>query len=161
MCPDFTLVRKHLPLAGFPGERAYCWRVSETVFNWVVVVPDQKREGFFVEIGWSRKARFPQLTMRPSATRPSDAGWEEEYLCRLGELSRSNDFGWLVEGLCIDATQEEMMAYIVAHTQPISVEVARARVVPRVEEALHELVQYGLPFLRKHTQPGAPPELRH
>jgi hypothetical protein len=93
--------------------------------------------------------------MRPSGIRPDDAGSEEEYLRRLGELLRGNDFGWLVEELRVDATQEEMMAYIVAQTEPIAPEVARGMVVPRVEEALRELVQYGLPFLHKHAQPGA------
>ena len=93
--------------------------------------------------------------MRPALTRPSDAKSDDEYLCRLGELSRGNDFGWLLEELRLDATQDEMMAYIVAQTQPLSTEVARSRVVPRVEEALRELVKHGLPFLRKHAQPGA------
>jgi hypothetical protein len=154
-CPDFTLVKKHSALASFPGERAYCWRISDSIFLWIVLIPDQKREAFFVELGWSRQARFPQLAMRPSLTRPSDAKSEDEYLCRLGELSRGNDFGWLVEELRLDATQDEMMAYIVAQTQPLYTEVARSRVVPRVEEALRELVQHGLPFLRKHAQPSA------
>jgi hypothetical protein len=155
-CPQFTLVKKHSALAGFPGERAYCWRISETIFLWVVLIPDGKREAFFVELGWSKKGRFPQLTMRPSLARPPDAGSEEEYLCRLGELSRGNDFGWVVEELRLGATQQEMMAYIAAQTQPISPEVARARILPRVEEALRELVQHGLSFLNRHAQPGAP-----
>ncbi len=142
-------------MAGFPGERAFCSRVSETLLNWVVLVPDQKREAFFVELGWSRKGRFPQLTMRPSGTRPAEAGSEEEYLCRLGELSRGGDFGWEIEALAADASQDEMLAYIVAQTRPIAADVARDRVVPHVEEALREIVQYGLPFLRKHAQPGA------
>lgn len=159
-CPDFTLVKKHSALASIPGERAYCWRITETIYLWVVLIPDQKREAFFVELGWSRKARFPQLTMRPSWTRPSDAASEDEYLCRLGELSRGNDFGWLVEELRADATQQEMMAYLVAQTNPVSPEVARSRVVPRVEEALRELLEHGLPFLRKHALAGAPSGLR-
>jgi hypothetical protein len=154
-CPDFIPVTKHSALAGFPGERAFCSRVSDALFNWVVLVPDQKREAFFVELGWSRKGRFPQLTMRPSGTRPEEAGSEEEYLCRLGELSRGSDFGWLIEELAMEASQDEMLAYIVAQTKPIAADVARDRVVPHVEEALRELVQYGLPFLRKHAQPGA------
>ncbi len=154
-CPQFTLVKKHSTLAGFPGERAYCWRISETVILWVVLVPDGKREAFFVELGWSKKGRFPQLTMRPSLARPPDAGAEEEYLCRLGELSRGNDFGWVVEELRLGATQQEVMAYITAQTQPISPDVARARVLPHAEEALRELVQHGLPFLSRHVQLGA------
>jgi hypothetical protein len=155
-CPQFTLVKKHSALAGFPGERAYCWRISESNSLWLVLIPDGKREAFFVEVGWSKKGRFPQLTMRPSWARPPDAWSEEEYLCRLGDLSRGNDSGWVVEELRLGATQQEMMAYIAAQTQPISPEVARARVLPRVEEALRELVQYGLPFLSRHAQPDAP-----
>ncbi|WP_200382727.1 hypothetical protein [Thiococcus pfennigii] len=142
-------------MAGVPGERAYCWRVSESVFAWVVLVPDQNREAFFVEIGWSRRARFPELTMRPSGARPSDAGSEEEYLCRLGELARGSDFGWSVEALAMGATQEEMMAYIVAQTRPLAPDVARRRVLPVVDEALRELVEYGLPFLREHVRADA------
>jgi hypothetical protein len=153
-CPDFTLVKRHSALTGIPGERAYCWRISDNVFLWVVLIPDQKREAFFVEFGWSRKARFPQLPMRPSGVRPSEAASEEEYFCRLGELSGGDDMGWLFEELRVDATQEEMMAYVFAQTQPLSAELARARVAPRVEEALREFVQHGLSFLRKHAQPG-------
>ena len=51
----------------------------------------------------------------------------------------------------MDASQDEMLAYIVAQTKPIAADVARARVVPHVEEALREFVRYGLPFLRKHA----------
>ncbi|MDX1375790.1 MAG: hypothetical protein R3357_09530, partial [Burkholderiales bacterium] len=150
-CPEFIPVKKHSALTGFAGERAFCSRVSEALRHWVVLVPDQKREAFFVELGWSRKRRFPQLAMRPSGTPPEEAGSEEEYLCRLGELARGSDFGWLVEALPMDASQDEMLAYIVAQTKPIAADVARARVVPHVEEALREFVQYGLPFLRKHA----------
>jgi hypothetical protein len=156
-CPQFTLVKKHSALAGFPGERAYCWRISESMFLWVVLIPDAKREAFFVELGWSKKGRFPQLSMRPSWARPPDAGSEEEYLCRLGELSRGNDFGWVVEEFRLGATKQEMMSYIAAQTQPISPEAARTRVLPRVEEALQELARHGLPFLlSRHAQPDAP-----
>jgi hypothetical protein len=152
MCPDFNFVNKHSALTCFPGERAYCWRISEVVFLWVVLIPDQKQEAFFIEIGWSRKARFPQLTMRPSWTRPRDAGLEEEYLCRLGAVSHDNDLGWFIEEPRVDATQQEMMDYILTQARPLSAEVARSRVLPRVEQALLELVQHGLPFLLKHTK---------
>ena len=151
VCPDFIPARQHIAPARFPGERAYCCRVSDTVYHWVVLIPDQKREAFFVELGWSRSARFPQLTMRPSAARPGEAGSENEYLCRLGVLAGRNDFGFVVEELPLDATQDAMMAYILAQTQPLSPELAQARVAPRVEDALRELVQHGLPFLRMHT----------
>lgn len=125
-CPEFNLVKAHSAAACFPGERAYCWRISESVFLWVVLIPDQKREAFFVELGWSRRGRFPQLTALPSGIRPSDPGLvnEKKYLCRLGELSRGDDVGWLVEELRLDATEEEIMAYVVAQTKPLSAEAA-------------------------------------
>ena len=147
-CGEFVPVKKHAPLAGYPGERAYCWRVSEVLFNWVVLVPDKDREVFFVELGWSRRGRFPQLTMRPSALRPGEAAGQDEFLCRLGELSRDNDEGWAIESLRADATQEDMMAYLVAQTTPVTPEVARGRVTPLVEQAVSELQRFGLPFLR-------------
>lgn len=99
--------------------------------------------------------------MRPSFTRPSDAELEDEYRCRLGSLSRGNDFGWMVEELRLDATREKMLAYILAQTKPLSKEVARSRVLTHIEEALRELVQYGLPFLRKNAQLGPAGDAPH
>ena len=67
--PDFEFVRRHQPLVGIPGERAYRRAVSPDVVQWLVLVPDAKREAFFLEVGWSRCGRFPQQTMRPSFVR--------------------------------------------------------------------------------------------
>jgi len=147
-------VKKPSILAGFPGERAYRWAVTDSRHAWVVLVPDQKREAFTIELGWSRKGRFPQLTMRPSFARPKDAGAEDEYLCRLGELSRGQDWWWTIEELPLDATQDQMMAYIVAQTQPISPETARSRIMPHVQQAVEEFQGFGIPFLRAHLSSG-------
>jgi hypothetical protein len=149
--PFFEWVKKPSILSGFPGERAYRWAVTENQHAWVVLVPDQKREAFTIELGWSRKGRFPQLTMRPSFARPKDAAAEDEYLCRLGELCRGQDWWWTIEELPLDATQDQMMAYIIAQTQPISPEVARERVMPHVQEAIEEFQRFGLPFLQAHV----------
>lgn len=154
VCPFFALVKKPSILAVVPGERAYRWAFTERQHMWVVLVPDQKREAFTIELGWSRLGRFPQLTMRPSFARPKEAGSEDEYLCRLGELSRGQDWWWVIEELPLNFSQEQFMAYIMAQTKPISPETARSRVSPLVNEAVSEFERFGLPFLRANVQPG-------
>ncbi len=89
-CPLFECVKKPRILAGFPGEHTYRWPVTANQHAWVVLVPDQKREAFTIELGWSRKGRFPQLTMRPSFAHPKDAGPEDEYLMPLGGTGARN-----------------------------------------------------------------------
>jgi hypothetical protein len=153
-CPFFEWVKKPLILVGFPGERAYRWTVTESEHAWVVLVPDQKREAFTIELGWSRKSRFPQLSMRPSLAHPRDVGSEDEYLCRLGELARGTDWWWIIDKLSSFATQDQMMDYIVAQTKPISPESARSRVMPHAQEAIEEFQRFGLPFLRAHLPFG-------
>jgi hypothetical protein len=149
--PDFAYVRRHGPLVGLPGERAFLRAVSTDVAQWLVLVPDPKREAFFLEVGWSRRGRFPQLTMRPSFVRPADAGREEEVLIRLRELAGENDFGWTIEEPPMGATREDMLAYLIAQAEPLAPEVARARVAPHVEEALAMWIRVGRPFLERHT----------
>lgn len=152
VCTQFTLVNKHLTLFGFPGERAYCWHISPTLYSWVVLIPDAKREAFYIEVGWSNKSRFPQLTMRPSMVQSSSAVAEDEYLCRLGELARGNDCGWVIEELPAGATQQAMIDYITAQTKKISSDQARSKVLPCVKVAIKELVEHGISFLTKHIQ---------
>ncbi len=149
--PEFQAVRKHEPLVGVPGERAFRRVVSPEVVQWLVLVPDQKREAFYLELGWSRQGRFPQLSMRPSFVRPADAGAEDEVLIRLRELAGENDMGWTIEEPPLGGTRDEMMAYIVAQTAPLTPEVAQALVAPLVEEALRMWVELGRPFLEWHA----------
>jgi len=149
--PDFEFVRRHQPLAGIPGERAFRRAVSADVVQWLVLVPDLKREAFFLELGWSRRGRFPQLTMRPSFVRPLDAGPEEEVLVRLRELAGENDFGWVIEEPPMGGTREAMLAYLIAQSAPLEPEVARARVAPLVDEALAMWIELGRPFLERHA----------
>jgi len=149
--PNFGFVRRHGPLAGTPGERAYRRAVSRDLLQWLVIVPDAKREAFFLEIGWSRRGRFPQLTMRPSPVRPGDAGPQEEVLVRLREVAGEHDFGWTIEEPPMGGTHEDMLAYLVAQAEPLAPDVAWARVAPRVDEALALWIGVGLPFLERHA----------
>jgi hypothetical protein len=149
--PDFEFVRRHQPLAGIPGERAFRRTVSPDIVQWLVVVPDLKREVFFLEVGWSRRGRFPQLTMRPSFVRPADAGREGEVLIRLRELAGENDFGWTIDEPPMGGNRDDMLAYLIAQTAPLEPEVARARVAPHVEEALAMWIELGRPFLERHA----------
>ncbi len=152
-CPDFAPVKMVVALAAYPGERPFRWTISTTTHAWIVLVPDLKREGFTVEIGWSRLGRFPQLTARPSSARPHDAGPCAEYLGRLGEVAGGSDRWWILEDLPLDANAEQMMAHLIAMTTPIPPDVARARAAPLVGEAVAEIVRSGIPFLRTHLLP--------
>jgi len=149
--PAFEFVRRHQPLASHPGEHAFRRTVSPDVAHWVVLVPDSKREAFYLEVGWSRRGRFPQLTMRPSFVRPADAGPEEEVLVRLRELAGENDSGWVIEEPPMGGTPAEMLAYIVAQSAPLEPDVARERVAPLVDEALAVWIEWGRPFLERHA----------
>jgi hypothetical protein len=95
--------------------------------------------------------------MRPSFARPHAAAAQDEYLCRLCELSRGVDWWWTIEELPLDATQEQFMAYILAQTRPVSPETARQRVTPHVEQAIEEFERYGLPFLVQNARPDSKP----
>jgi hypothetical protein len=149
--PDFAFVGRHQPLAGVPGERAFRRAISPDVVQWLVLVPDVKREAFFLEVGWSRRGRFPQLTMRPSFVRPADAGAEEEVLVRLREVAGEHDLGWVIEEPPMGGSHQDMLAYLVAQTAPLAPEVARARVAPVVAEALSMWAEVGRPFLERHA----------
>jgi hypothetical protein len=151
MCPELMLAKKYSAAVRFPGERAYCSKVSESVLQWVVLVPDGKRDAFFIEVGWSKRGRFPQLTMRPSWVRPAECGSQEEYLCRLRELSAASDSVWIVEDLPLASNPQAWMDYLTAQSRPISDEVAATRVRPHVKAAPRELAEFGLPFLRRHA----------
>lgn len=151
VCPSFAPVRKPAMLTPVPGERVWRRVVAADRHLWVAVVPDQNREAFTIELGWSRLGRFPQLSMRPSLAQPRDAGSPEEYLCRLGALSRGRDWWWVIEEPPLGAGKQALMAYLLAQTQPVAPAVARARVLPLVQEGVAEFVHHGLPFLRANV----------
>ena len=137
--PDF----KHVNVKSkyiFPGERAYAWEVSDKICCWLILVPDQDADlRFTVEIGWSRLGRFPELTMRPSATlegKEDKIYTEKECILRLSQLWSNLDPWWGDTKVSIDLT-------------PIPKEKASNAVKELVRESIDKIKEQGLPFLKK------------
>lgn len=69
----------------FPGDRAYCWRATEQLHCWIILSPSKKDyDEFTVLIGWSKKARYPALSLGLDYPTPERNEFDEdEYLTRL------------------------------------------------------------------------------
>jgi hypothetical protein len=135
----------------FPGERAFCWNPREPIRCWVVLKPNLKgHESFTVEIGWSKRGRFPELGMRPSLHAPREGHSEftqPEYFCRLGKDRLGDDYWWEVEPFEWNPTADRFLAAIQKQLEPIPTDQAVARVSPQVTDAIGCLATVGLPYL--------------
>lgn len=126
------------------SDRAFSRQGPGEVLLWCLLVPDSKFERFTLEVGWSRRNRFPELSMRPAPTRPYDAHGLDEYLVRLGEISEGTDVWWDIEAFVAPASVDDL----IAQTLKIDAPTARARVEPVAAQALDMLERFGHPYLR-------------
>ncbi|MFO1318635.1 MAG: hypothetical protein U1F52_03385 [Burkholderiales bacterium] len=138
----------------FPGERAFRRVVSDAMHLWCVLVPDAKVDRFAVDIGWSRRARFPELSMRPSAGEPRTALSRDEFFCRLGKLAHGYDYWWVFEPFHLPASTDEMARQLA----PVPAAEARARVAPMVIDAIAALKLHGEPYLAEAVRARGGPE---
>jgi hypothetical protein len=132
----------------WPGERAFRKRFNGVGDLWIVLSPNHKFEQFSIDIGWSRFARFPELSMRPSSIAPLDAYGQNEYFCRLGELVHGHDHWWTIEQFQAPPTIEDLMTSL----EKLSASVAMERVQPRVDDAIEALEKHGIPYLETAIQ---------
>ncbi len=119
----------------------------------IIVFPDMKREAFTLELGWSRKGRFPELPFRPSGS-PTQTRTEfaqPEFVCRLANLLGLDDYWWLVQPV-IDPLNDDYVELLKASVEPISAEEAELVVKPHVEDAIQKLVEFGLPYLEEYLR---------
>lgn len=130
-----------------PGERAYRWIVSEPTHCWIVLSPDLKGyDRFHVLIGWSKRARYPEVSMIPCAEQPTPDHAEfayDEYLIRLPSLWTTIDTPWVVREFRVLTSAEDLQASMV----PISPEQALNDVTPLVNDAISRLQTQGLSYL--------------
>ena len=151
LVPDFEEEKaKSINLA--PGERAFSKLNNDGSKCWVVLCPSPKDyDEFTILIGWSVFGRCPELSIIPSNICPlqdrSEFG-QEEYLTRLPQLWTDQDTWWIIESLEPALSVEQIQAKM----QPISQEVAEARVVPQVENAISRLIEVGMPYLHLFTK---------
>ena len=136
----------------WPGDRAYLWRATETLYCWIVLNPSQKgHDEFTILIGWSRNARYPELSMVPCAEPPTpdrDEFARDEYLTRLPYLWGQDDQWWVVKEFKLRLTAAELEADL----QPIPDVAAEACVAPCVIEAVSRIRTVGVPYLEEFVR---------
>ena len=130
----------------FSSETIYTWQITESLNCFIILSPGLKGgEDFFIEIGWSCKGRFPELE-RPSG-RPTQERTEfdrEEFICRLDNLWSLHSFGWKFYEL---DNINDVANFIEKSKTLISVEEAKKIVLPKVDDVISRLKNYGIPYL--------------
>jgi hypothetical protein len=139
----------------WPGQRAFGRTVAGSLTCWIVLSPSLKDyEEFTVLIGWSTLGRYPELSVIPSIQRPSPDRAEfrqPEYLTRLPQLWTHQDEWWVIEAFKPVFTVEEMTARMA----PIPAGVAEEKVIPRVEDAIRKVMEFGIPYLSAFVESRA------
>lgn len=135
----------------WPGERAFCGKVNESLFCWIVLSPSQKDyDEFTLMVGWSNFGRYPELSLIPSflSPTPDHVEFSElEYLIRLPQICSGGDSWWVIKPFKPAITIEELQASIA----PIDRKDAELLVLPQVDAAFSELLDVGVPYLKKYT----------
>ncbi len=75
-----------------PGESVYYYPKEGSLHLFIILVPNLKDDAeFTIEIGWSKKKRFPELGMKPWPKSPTDDDIYEldEYVCRLSQFDQN------------------------------------------------------------------------
>jgi hypothetical protein len=133
----------------WPGDRAYRWQATEQLHCWIVLSPSKKDyDEFTVLIGWSKQARYPEISMVPCAEHPTpnrDEFAREEYFTRLPYLWGKEDKWWVVKEFCASQTLEELEASL----QPVPPSEAKEAVAPLVRDAVNKIKEMGIPYLEE------------
>jgi len=159
LCPEFNKVSVK-PVCKYNGEAVFASdAVKATLF--ISVIPHPKgHEEFTVEIGWSTKHRFPELSMRPNMFDVNELG-NDEGMIRLTSFSKIPGFGWTFRGVAWEWDQKYWLNPEAFRTTPVEIidqdtkrvptdSEAVAAVGDAVTEAINELKTHGLPYLNKY-----------
>ncbi|NLI48156.1 MAG: hypothetical protein GX414_13705 [Acidobacteria bacterium] len=136
----------------WPGQRAFSRPLSGSLKCWIVLSPSPKDfDEFTVLIGWSTLGRYPELSVIPSPQSPSPDRVEfsqPEYLTRLPQLWTRQDEWWVIQEFEPALTVEQMTARMA----PIPAPAAEEKVIPRVQESIDKVIEYGLPYLSEFVR---------
>jgi hypothetical protein len=141
-----------------PGEIVFADTSRPTPGRFISFIPDQKRNTFTVELGWSADGRFPVASMRPStdpetvASAAPSSGFVRlsEFYSRVGE-------DWGVAP--IDALDlASVTRFMELELRKFDPQEALALIRPLVEDAIRKLQEYAPDFfdsLDRVTGPGS------
>ncbi len=150
LVPDFAEEKVKSVYIG-PGERAFCKKIDDSLYCWIVLSPSAKDyDEFTLMVGWSNRARYPELSPIPSHISPTpdrSEFSESEYLVRLPELFSGKDGWWVIKPFEAPLT----IAQLQASLSPVSKQEAQALVIPQVDSAFNRLIETGLPYLKAYV----------
>ena len=137
-----------------PGNSVFIKKPSgSNIWLVVILIPDEKREAFTLEIGWSALSRFPELAARPSGHPTSDRHefHHQEFIFRLHDLYDRRDSDWKIQP-DFDPFTGDFLQFVKDSMKPISPEEAAMLVIPKVDDAIARLKQYGFPYLDEYVR---------
>jgi hypothetical protein len=112
------------------GEAVFRWIVNDQIHVFILIVPNVKTDDeFVIEVGWSKLARFPELSCRPCiivSPIPEEKSFPfAEYICRINQVSGTRHVWWKVNKSDSDVKE------------------------PDINNAYEAVKKYGIPFLKK------------
>jgi len=131
----------------FPGESVFSLGNYLESTTFIIIIPNIKEDKFTVELAWSTKGKFPELSVRPndSLIKPREA---DEFSIRLSSLiDKAPEFWSVSKPVYTDALDE-----ILANMKKLSNEDAIADLTPLVDDCMGKLLEFGIPFFRSNTR---------
>ena len=140
MREDLPQFQKIAPGHDLQGDLLYGWAVAPDLHLFVLLQIDQKWDRFYVELGWSRKGRWP---VNVWTNRPSDEPADGELTFRLPWLFDPNarlSLGWEIDPAPgLDNIVEALL-------NPPPVEQLFERADELVDDAIGHLAQEGMAY---------------
>jgi hypothetical protein len=146
----------------YDGETVFVKKADNATL-FICLIPDPKgREEFTVEIGWSTKHRFPELSIRPSIEPGgnNDEFTKDEAMVRLTSFTKMDSFGWKFNGVESEFEEKYLLRPEVLKSTPKKIVERDFKRIPgeteavevtrgAVYEAVNTLKIYGMPYLDK------------
>ncbi len=157
--PQFSPIKVASRFA-WPGSRVFRWTHDASLHFFVELLFDPKgADAFAVEVGWSRLGRYPEVRARPGFPSGGGEATRPEHWSRLSSLYAPIGGFWSLEEPddAPGATGLSGGTVSVGTVAPVPLEVARARVARRVEDAVDKLVAHGLPYFEQVAGSNATP----
>ena len=137
-----------------PGEQVFVWRPREKFLGFVSFVPHRTQERFAADVGWSKRQRFPWDVQRPTSyvEAVSGIGAEEamvDFADVLNQTTGSGVFvGWDVWKCRVPPEHPMFKQIFVAEDlRQVGDDEAKQRTRNAAEEAVADIMKYGMPFL--------------
>ena len=132
----------------WPGERAFRWIPVDGLHCFIILSPNPKGlDEFMIELAWSKRSRFPELSMRPTGIPTIDhVEFErDEFDVTLSSICPNPEICWSInKNDFLQAGATEL--FISQQLEPVSPSEALLKVRPLVADAIDCLSVFGVPY---------------